>query len=246
MTDDRAQFQQQVAANVQKLAQSKEMKDMGVDFVRRAGEFGYSYNFSWMGVPVIQFPQDIMAMQELIWRIQPDVIVETGIARGGSLVFYAGMLEMMGIRDGRVIGVDIDIRPHNRATIEEHPMGKRIQLVQGSSTAPETVEEVKKLLQGAKKVLVCLDSMHTHQHVLDELRLYAPLVTQDSYLVVFDTLIEEMPADYYPDRPWSHGDNPMTAVKAFLSENKDFVEDDTIPAKLLITVARGGYLKRIA
>ena len=245
MSNDIQAFKQAVNKNIEEMGKAEDLRDMGIEFVRRAGLFGYSYNFNWMGVPIIQFPQDIVAMQELIWQIKPDVIVETGVARGGSLIFYASMLELIGKPDAKVIGVDIDIRAHNREVIESHPMSRRIQLIQGSSVDEDTFNKVKTACGDAKSVLVCLDSMHTHQHVLDELRLYSKLVTPDSYLVAFDTCIEEMPADYYPDRPWKPGNNPMTAVKEFLKEDGSFVEDRSIPDKLLITVARSGYLRKV-
>lgn len=245
MTNDIDQFNAQVANNIRRLSESQELKSLGMDFVRRSGELNYSYNFSWMGIPIIQFPQDIVAMQELIWKMQPDVIVETGVARGGSILFYSSMFEMMG-REGKVIGVDIDIRAHNREAIENHPMAKRVTLIEGSSIAPETLSQVEAVLDGAKNILVCLDSMHSHDHVLEELRLYSRFISPGGYLVVFDTCIEFMPEDYYPDRPWGVGNNAFTAVEAFLAENSDFERDSSIDGKLLITVAPGGYLRRKA
>lgn len=181
-------------------------------------------------------------MQEIIWRVKPDLIIETGIAHGGSLVFYASMLELLG-NDGQVVGIDIDIRPHNRVEIEHHPMFKRIVLLQGSSVDDEVAEQVRSLAQGKRSVLVCLDSNHTHAHVLRELELYSSLVTKDSYLVVFDTIIEDMPVGSFTDRPWDKGNNPKTAVWEFLKTNDRFEPDQEIPNKLLITVAPDGYLK---
>ncbi|MFA7431926.1 MAG: cephalosporin hydroxylase family protein [Rhodospirillaceae bacterium] len=207
----------------------------------------YSYNFEWMGVPIIQYPQDIMALQELIWTIRPKVIVETGVARGGSVVFLASMLELAG-NDGTVIGVDIDIRPHNRAVIENHPMARRIRLVQGSSIEPAVVEEVKTLARAAAgnvPILVILDSNHTHDHVLAELRAYEDLVGPGSYLIALDTVVERLPAELAFDRPWGPGDNPMTAVDAFLAESDRFEIDHEIDSKLLISVGPRGYLKCI-
>lgn len=204
----------------------------------------YSYNFSWMGRPIIQYPQDIMAMQELIWQVKPDLIIETGIAHGGSLIFYASMLELLG-GDGRVIGIDLDIREHNRIEIEKHPMYKRIEMLEGSSTDPEIIDSVKELAKGKKSVMVVLDSNHTHEHVLEELRLYSPFVTVGSYCVVFDTIVEDLPDDFFSDRPWGKGNNPKTAVHEFLKENDSFEIDDNVENKLLITVAPDGYLKRI-
>lgn len=202
----------------------------------------YSYNFTWLGLPIIQFPQDMVAMQELVWRVKPDLVVETGVARGGSLVFYASLLELLR-GDGRVVGIDIDIRPANREAIESHVMAKRITLVDGSSTDGRTVDRVRELARGRERVLVVLDSNHTHDHVLRELELYSPLVRAGSYVVVFDTVVERMPAEAFPDRPWGPGNNPMTAVREFLARNDRFAVDEEIENKLLITVAPRGYLR---
>jgi cephalosporin hydroxylase len=194
-----------------------------------------------MGRPLIQYPQDMIAMQEILWDVRPDLIIETGIAHGGSLVYYASLCELMG--HGEVLGIDIDIRSHNRKAIEAHPMFKRITLIQGSSTAPEVISEVTQAAAG-KKVLVVLDSNHAHAHVLAELAAYAPLVSVGSYCIVFDTVIEDLPAGLYPDRPWDVGDNPKTAVREFLAGHPEFAVDEELEAKLLITVAPGGYLRR--
>jgi len=205
----------------------------------------YSYNFSWMGRPIIQYPQDILAMQEIIWQLKPDLIIETGVAHGGSLIFYASILELIG--KGEILGIDIDIRAHNRREIEQHPMYKRITMIEGSSVDEEIVGKVKEFANGKQTVLVVLDSNHTHKHVLDELNLYAPFVSVDSYIVVMDTIVEYLPEDYLPGhkRPWCVGDNPLTAVREFLENNADFEVDQVINNKLLISVAPDGYLKRI-
>ena len=204
---------------------------------------GYSYNFTWMGRPIIQYPQDMIAMQEIIWDVKPDLVIETGIAHGGSIIYYASILELIG--KGEVLGIDIDIREHNRAEIEKHPMSKRISMIQGSATDEAIIEQIKPHTAGKKTIMVCLDSNHTHAHVLRELELYSPFVTVGSYLVAFDTIVEDLPADLYTDRPWSVGDNPKTAVHEFLKSNDDFVIDTAIDNKLLVSVAPSGYLKRI-
>lgn len=219
------------------------LKSAASSFVLESNKSQYSYNFTWMGRPIIQYPQDMIAMQEIIWDIKPDLIIETGIAHGGSLIYYASILELIG--HGQVLGIDIDIRPHNRIEIENHKMFKRIQMIEGSSLSMDIISEVKRISEGKERVLVCLDSNHTHQHVLEELRLYSPFVTLGSYLVVFDTVVENLPNDYLPGRPWGKGDNPMTAVSTFLDNNSSFVIDRAIDNKLLISVAPGGYLKRI-
>jgi cephalosporin hydroxylase len=222
--------------------------DATQSFMQSSIPHKYSYNFSWMGRPIIQYPQDIVAMQELIWSLQPDLIIETGIAHGGSLIFSAAMLELNaacgGCQDAEVLGVDIDIRAHNRDAIEAHPMSKRISMIQGSSIASEIIEQVKAKAEGKKSILVCLDSNHTHEHVLAELEAYAPIVTPGSYCVVFDTIIEDLPDEMFPDRPWGVGDNPKTAVWEYLKDHPEFEIDQTIHNKLLITVAPDGYLKR--
>lgn len=207
-----------------------------------ASQYEYSYHFEWLGLPIIQYPQDIVAMQEVIWSARPDLIVETGIARGGSLVFYASMLELLG-SDGRVVGIDIDIRAQNRAAIEGHPMARRIEMIEGSSVSDDVADRVRRIAEDRETVMIVLDSNHTHDHVLRELELYSPLVKPGGYVVVFDTVIEDMPAGSFVDRPWDKGDNPATAVRAFLAENDRFEVDHSVEDKLLISVAPGGYLR---
>lgn len=232
----------EVAANIEHLQADRDLQGLSNIWLREVSRTKYAYNFTWMGRPIIQLPQDLVAMQELIWKIKPDLIVETGIAHGGSLIFHASLLELCG-GDGQVVGIDIDIRAHNRAEIEAHPMFKRITLLEGSSIDPAIADQVYRLAEGKRRVLVCLDSNHTHDHVLRELELYSPLVKKDSYLVVFDTAIEDMPAGFVTDRPWGKGNNPKTAVWEFLRHEDRFVIDETIPVKLLITVAPDGYLR---
>ncbi len=219
----------------------------------------YSYHFEWLGRPIIQYPQDVVAMQELIWETKPDLIIETGIAHGGSLIMSASMLALLDMCDAikngdnldpstsnrLVLGVDIDIRPHNRTAIEAHPMASRIRMIQGSSIAPDVVAQVWEIAKGYKKILVCLDSNHTHDHVLAELQAYAPLTSTTSYCVVFDTVVEDMPQDMFPDRPWGPGNNPKTAVWEYLKNHPEFEIDKSIQHKLLITVAPDGFLKRV-
>lgn len=211
-------------------------------------KINYSYKFSWMGRPIIQYPQDLLAMQEIIWEGKPDLIIEAGIAHGGSLIFYASLLELLsvsGYGDGSVLGIDVDIRKHNHDEIEAHPMFKRIDMLQGSSIDPDIIKQVNKRAKGKTNILVVLDSNHTHDHVLAELEAYANLTSIGSYCVVFDTVIEDLPAELCSDRPWGPGDNPKTAVWKFLENNNNFEIDKTIQDKLLLTVAPDGYLKRI-
>jgi cephalosporin hydroxylase len=219
-------------------------------FIRESTLPKYSYNFTWMGRPIIQYPQDMVAMQEIIWRVQPDLIIETGIAHGGSLVFYAAMLELNaacgGPLDAKVLGIDIDIRAHNRAAIEAHPMFKRIDMIQGSSIAPEIIAQVKVHASGKQRILIALDSNHTHDHVLTELDVYASLTSVGSYCVVFDTIIEDIAECCSSDRPWGKGNNPKTAVWEYLKTHPEFVIDYQMDNKLLISVVPSGYLKRVA
>ena len=205
---------------------------------------GYSYNFSWLGRPIIQYPQDIMAVQEIIWQVKPDLIIETGVAHGGSLILSASILELIG-QPAEVIGIDLEIRPHNRMEIEAHPLAKRIVLIEGSSISQEVANRVRNVASEGKRVMVFLDSNHTHEHVLKELEIYSPLVTKGSYLVVFDTVIEDMPEGAFPNRPWGKGNNPKTAVREFMSTNPRFQVDGELEQKLLLTVAPEGYLKCI-
>ena len=226
--------------NIEAMGSDAQVKKQALDFVCDTAKYKYSYGFSWMGRPIIQFPQDMVAMQELIWQTRPDLVIETGIAHGGSLIYYASLFEMMG--HGEVLGVDVDIRAHNRQAIEAHPMFKRITMIQGSSIDEGIAAQVRDFARG-KRALLVLDSNHTHDHVLRELELYTPLVAAGSYAVVFDTVIEDMPPTFFGDRPWGVGNNPKTAVREFLSKNDRFEIDRAISDKLLITVAPDGYLK---
>lgn len=241
-------FKEEVKGRINDNGQNEELAETARNFMKASTGPKYSYNFTWLGRPIIQYPQDIVAMQELIWSIQPDLIIETGVAHGGSLIFSASMLELNAIgggpQDAEVLGVDIDIRAHNREAIEAHPMFKRISLIQGSSIAPEVIEQVRAKAAGKRRVLVCLDSNHTHDHVLAELQAYAPLTSVGSYCVVFDTIVEDMPAGMFPDRLWGPGNNPKTAVRKYLKTHPEFESDKQIDHKLLISVAPEGYLKR--
>ncbi|MCR6629415.1 MAG: cephalosporin hydroxylase family protein [Magnetospirillum sp.] len=226
-----------------KMAADPQVKAVSRDLFDKACSYRYSYNWSWLGRPIIQFPEDIVVYQEIIWRVKPDIIVETGIAHGGSLILSASLLELAGGK-GEVLGLDIDIRPHNREAIEAHPLAHRISMIQGSSIDPQIIAEVHARCAG-KRVLVVLDSNHTHEHVADELAAYAPLVSIGSYCIVFDTVIEDMPEDAFPNRPWGRGNNPKTAVHEFLKNNDSFEIDREIQNKLLLTVAPDGYLRRL-
>jgi cephalosporin hydroxylase len=252
-------FSADIRNNIAGMSRDTDLQSLSRVWSDYSGKYNYTYNFSWLGVPIIQLPPDIVAMQELVWRIKPDLIIETGIAWGGSLVFSASLLALVDLCEAqatgetidprrpkrKVLGIDIDIRAHNRAAIEAHPMASRIEMLQGSSIAPEIVSAVRERAKSAKTILVCLDSNHTHDHVLAELEAYAPLVTRDSYCVVFDTLIEDRVAGSFPGRPWDKGNSPKTAVWEYVKSHPEFEIDTDLATKLLITVAPDGYLKRV-
>lgn len=255
------QFRAEVRNNIEHLGADAGLKRASLDWMLKAGTTGaYTYNFSWMGRPIIQYPQDMAAMQELIWRVKPDLIIETGIAHGGSLIMNASLLALLDLCDAqaqghmldprkparKVLGIDIDIRAHNREAIEAHPMAARIQMLQGSSVDPEIVAQVREIASRHQRVLVSLDSNHTHEHVLAELEAYAPLVSKGSYCVVFDTVVEDMPPELCAGRPWGPGNSPLTAARDYLSRHPEFEVNKRIEDKLLITVAREGFLRRVA
>jgi cephalosporin hydroxylase len=223
--------------------------DFVQSFLKHSIEKRYSYNFKWMGRPIIQYPQDIIAVQELIWDIKPDLIIETGVAHGGSAVFFASLLELNalsgGPKDAEVWCVEIDLRSHNREALVAHPMYPRLKIFDGSSVDEKIASVIAEKATKCQRVMVVLDSNHTHEHVLGELNLFAPLVSVGSYCVVFDTVIEDLEGVEFVDRPWGKGDNPKTAVAEFLKTNSDFEVDCAIDEKLLISAAPGGYLKRV-
>jgi cephalosporin hydroxylase len=243
MSNPILQFIEERRQRVGENGSNQALQTAATAFNEASNKAQYSYNFSWMGRPIIQYPQDMIAMQEIIWEIKPDLIIETGIAHGGSLIYYASLLELIG--KGKVLGIDIDIREHNRREIEQHPMFKRIEMIEGSSVATETVDRVKSFAKDYKTVMVVLDSNHTHEHVLRELQYYSSFVSVGSYLVVFDTIVEFMPDGYLPGRPWGKGDNPWSATQEFLKGHPGFEIDRSITNKLLISVAPDGYLKRV-
>lgn len=253
------QFKQEVTENIEGLSQDRDVQALSRIWVREISRHKWAYNFRWLGRPAIQFPNDAWALQELIWEIKPDLIIETGIAHGGSLILSASMLALIdmceAIESGtlldpkkskrKVLGLDIDIRQHNREAIERHPMSSRIQMIQGSSIDAEVIGQVYQVASGYQRIMVCLDSNHTHDHVLAELEAYGKLIGVGSYCVVMDTLVEDMPKDMFHDRPWGPGNNPKTAVREYLKAHPEFEIDKSIDHKLLISVAPDGFLKRI-
>lgn len=259
MNETERQFSQEVAHNIEQMGRDRDLQALTQLWIRGIIPYKYAHNFSWLGRPIMQVPQDIYAIQELIWNIKPDLIIETGIAHGGSLIMCASMLALLdyceavergetlvpGASKRRVIGLDIEIRPHNRAAIEAHPMTHLIETIEGSSIASAVIEQVKTIAKGYKKTLVSLDSNHTHNHVLAELEAYAPLTSTGSYCVVWDTGIEDLPEGFCSDRPWGKGNNPKTAVYEYLKSTDCFEIDKTIEHKLLITAAVDGFLRKI-
>lgn len=253
------EFESQVKSNIEKLGKDLDLQGLSRIWTREIIPYKYAYNFRWLGQPVIQTPQDIVAWQELIWQVKPDLIIETGIAHGGSLILSASILAMLDMEDAlnnaisfdprkshrKVLGIDIDIREHNRIAIEKHPLSSRIQMIQGSSVDDAIIEQVHTIAKKHSRILICFDSNHSHEHVLAELQAYAPLVTVGSYCVVFDTGIEDIPEHLCFGRPWGKGNNPKTAVREFLKSHDEFEIDNEIEWKLLITSASDGWLKRV-
>lgn len=239
------QFKKERRDDIARMAEDEALKKASLDWMIASDKYKYSYNYTWLGRPIIKYPNDIVATQEIIWSVKPDLIIETGIAHGGSLMLSASILEIIG-GDGIVLGIDIDIREHNLKEILNHPMSRRIQMIEGSSVSKDTIEQVRLIAQDKKKVMVFLDSLHSHAHVAAELKLYASLVSLGSYLVLPDTFIEYFPKGYFSkDRPWDVGDNPMTALREFLANNNQFEIDRNLCNKLMITEAFDGYLKRV-
>ena len=244
----------QADKRAQQQAIDKKITLPALQFFARSHQLQYSYNFSWLNRPIIQYPQDIVAFQELVSTVKPNLIIETGIAHGGSLVLSASLLCLLDVMEGldprqsprKVVGVDIDIRPHNRKALDEHPLRFKMELIEGSSIDPEIIQQVRSHADGVDRILVSLDSNHTHEHVLAELNAYADLVSAGSYCIVFDTAIEDLPAGSFPDRPWDKGNNPKTAVHEWLKTHPEFEIDKDIDNKLLISVAPDGYLKRVS
>lgn len=243
--DPFAEFNKEREDAQQEMLMDEELKQKSLDWMLHADKYKYTYNFTWMGRPIIKYPQDIAIMQELIWNVRPDLIIETGIAHGGSIIFSSSMMELLG-NGGKVIAVDIDIRKHNRDEIEKHSMMKNITMLEGSSVDEKIVKQIADYAKGFKKVMVVLDSNHSHEHVYRELELYTPMVSMNSYILLPDTFVEFFPKGYVTDRPWDVGNNPYTAMEAFLKTTDQFIKDESITNKLLITEAfGGGYLKRV-
>lgn len=223
----------------------KYFSSLSLKWIKESIKYKYNYNFTWMGRPIIKYPNDMVVIQEIFWKVKPNLVIETGIAHGGSVIFSASLLKMMGIKKFKVIGVDIDIRKHNLKEILRHPMKKFIKLIEGSSTDKKVLNTVTNYVKKYKKILVILDSNHIHKHVLEELNLYSKFVTKNSYIILPDTYIEFLPNNTFPDRPWGKGNNPFSALKVFLKNNKNFKVDEIFSKKTMITEAFSGFIKKI-
>ena len=242
MNEDR-EFTIRNQKKIKRMKKDEEFKRISKKWFVKSVEHEYSYHFTWLGRPIIQYPQDILAMQEIIWKVKPDVIIETGIARGGSLILSASILELIG--KGQVIGIDIDLRKKNKTAIKKHSLSKRIKIVEGSSIDPLVAQKVKRMVGRKKKIVVFLDSNHTYEHVAKELEIYSQFVTKGSYLVVFDTVIDDLPeanSSGRVKRLWGKKNNPKIAVKEFLENNKRFKIDEILDAKLMLSAGPSGYL----
>lgn len=240
------EFEERNRKKIELMIKDDHLRELTKSWFLASLKYEYAYHFTWLGRPIIQYPTDIIAIQEIIWKVKPDLIIETGIARGGSLILSASILELIG--KGHVLGIDIDIREPNRQEIEKHPMSKRISIIQGSSIDKKVVQQVHRFSENKKNIMLFLDSNHTHEHALKEMEFYSPLVSKGSYMVVFDTIIEDIPEIFINNtnkRPWGRGNNPKTAVKQFLKNNNRFKVDKAIENKMLITVAPEGFLKCI-
>ena len=243
--DDRQEFENRKRDRALALGQDTAAFDQSSRMFDTLDKYDYSYLWSWLGVPIIQMPADIMATQEVIWTTKPDVIVECGVARGGSVLFMASILELIG--NGKVVGVDIDIRQPARDSIENHPMSKRVTLIEGGSVDVETVAMVRKEIPGRARVMVILDSDHSRDHVLEECRTYGPMVTPGCYLVVADTIVAHLPDDStarHRSRVLEKGNEPAAAAKLYLAEAKEFEIDLVLNSKLVLSSSPGGYLRR--
>tara|TARA_B100000989_G_scaffold296876_1_gene281099 strand:+ start:633 stop:1415 length:783 start_codon:yes stop_codon:yes gene_type:complete len=259
--NDEKEFKKKIDRQLKDQKKNRSINNLSKKWMKESIKSNYSYHFEWLGRPIIQYPQDIIAVQQILWETKPDLIIETGIARGGSLIFYASILDLIskcgGPSNFKIIGIDVDIRKHNKKRILSHAMSKNIEMIEGSSIDLKIFHKVKKKCKNAKKILILLDSNHTQNHVFEELKLYGSIVSKNSYMIVFDTIIENLPNKFYRNRPWSKGNNPKTAVVKYLKEIKNknyfdqrgrklkFIKDDMIENKILLTTSPGGFLKRV-
>ena len=238
---NRDDFEADKRRNARIQSQDRILRDIARDFIIQSDKCGYGYQWTWLGLPVIQMPQDIVLTQEIIWECKPDVIIETGIAWGGSVVLYASILQLIG--KGKVVGVDLNLMDHVTAQIMAYPFSERIHLYKGSSTHPDIVARVRSHIEPGQSVMLLLDSNHTHEHVLAELKLYAPLITKGQFLIVSDTVVDDIPPQGHRPRPWGPGNNPKTALVSYLKSTDRFVVDDYLNSKLMLTYSPEGYCR---
>ena len=239
------EFESERIASIQKMNSDKDLLEKSIEWMRSADKYKYSYNFRWMGLPIIKYPNDIVVMQEIFWKTKPDLVIEVGIARGGSVVFSASMQKMMDIENSEVVGIDIQITAETKKFLASHQLSKKITIYEKSSLDDEIAAIIQPHLKNKKSVLVILDSDHTHEHVLKELLIYSRVVTKDSFIILTDTFIEFLPPGYFVNREWDVGNNPYTALMAFLKENSDFIVDEDFSSKALISEAISGFIRRI-
>ena len=251
-------FTKECKEEINKQSQDQLFLKLSQNWMNQSWKHKYTYHFNWLGRPIIQMPQDILALQEIIWTIKPDLIIETGIAHGGSLCLTASLLALLEleeiknnsinqdqIKKRKVIGIDIDIRQHNRELIENHFLSDKIEMIESSSVNKGTFNKIKSLSKDYSNILVMLDSNHTESHVLEELNLYSSLISKNSYCIVFDTIVEKMDSEFSKNRPWNKKNSPQSAIQKFLKRNNNFVVDKTIDKKIILSMAPGGFLKKI-
>ncbi len=241
MSFDREQFDADKIKNATSLGKDEELQKLALELIEKSDKHYHAYQWTWLDLPIIQSTEDILAAQELVWKVKPDVIIETGIAWGGSIVFYASLLQLIG--KGKIVGIDVALPQKNIDKIMSYPFSDRIELIQGSAVDQSIVDLAASHIKEGQTVMLMLDSNHTHEHVLKELEMYSHLVTKDSYIIVSDTIVEDIPTQEHRPRPWGPGDNPKTAVNAFLKGNDRFVLDEYYNNKILVTFDKGGYLR---
>ena len=256
--DPVSKFTKECKEEINKQSQDQLFLELSQNWMNQSWKHKYTYHFNWLGRPIIQMPQDILALQEIIWNIKPDLIIETGIAHGGSLCLTASLLALLELEEmknnsisqdeiikRKVIGIDIDIRKHNREHIEKHFLSDKIEMIESSSVNKDTFNKVKSLSKDYNNILVMLDSNHTESHVLEELTLYSSLISKNSYCIVFDTIVEKMDPEFSKNRPWNKKNSPQSAINKFLKRNDNFIVDKTIDNKIILSMAPGGFLKKI-
>ena len=240
---DREAFELEKNQEIQRALADPELLSKGRDFLIHSDRYKYGYYWTWMGLPIIQMPEDIALTQEIMWETKPDFVIEAGIAWGGSLALYAAFQELQGF--GQVIGIDVTIPAHNRDAIMSTPVSHRITLIEGSSSDPEVFEQISSQIPEGSNILLVLDSNHTHDHVLAELKLWSPLLQKGNFIIVSDTIVEVIPEQKHRPRPWGPGNNPMTGMQEFLESNGRFTSSNAYSDRAIVSFNPSGYLKCI-